>query len=287
MKKVLPHILWALKILLGRALFALGFDLFLEPHSMSAGGISGLALVLIKLLGFGTVGVVSAIMNLPLFFLGGWKVGPKFFVGSLLGTVFSSILLELFTAIPLPETEPLLAALYGGVLVGAGLGIVFMVGASTGGSDIVVRLLKLKFRHIPIGTISMTFDAVVAVLTGIVFGDVNKALYTFVAIFATSKVIDAVVYSFDYSKVALIITPHYDAVVEAISRELDRGATLLYGQGSYSHRDTKVVLAAIHRQQIAQLKDLVAAIDPDSFVILQDAHQVLGDGFGRHGKDSL
>ena len=287
MKNLRSAFFWAARIFLGCALFALGFDLFLEPHSISAGGISGLSLVLIELLGFGSVGVVSGLINLPLFFLGGWKVGKKFFWGSLLGTVFSSLLLELGTYLPVPTAEPLLSALYGGVLVGAGLGIVFVAGGSTGGSDIVVRLLKLRYRHLPIGTISMWFDAVVAALTGLVFQDMTKALYTFVAIFATSKVLDAVVYSFDYSKVALIITPCHDQVVDAIARKLDRGATLLHGQGGYTRRDTEVVLTAIHRQQIAQLKQLVVDIDPDAFIIIQEAHQVLGDGFSRYHHDSL
>lgn len=141
--------------------------------------------------------------------------------------------------------DSLLCALYGGMICGLGLGMVFICGTSTGGSDIVVRLLKLKYRDVPIGQISMCFDAGVAVLTGIVFQDITKALYTGVAVFVTGKVLDAVVYRFDYSKVALIITKEYDAVAEAIGTKLDRGATFLNGEGSYSHEPTKVVLAAV------------------------------------------
>ena len=151
----------------------------------------------------------------------------------------------------------------------------------------MVRLLKLKYRDVPIGQISMCFDAGVAVLTGIVFQDITKALYTGVAVFVTGKVLDAVVYRFDYSKVALIITKEYDAVAEAIGTKLDRGATFLNGEGTYSHEPTKVVLAAVKKQQVTELKELVMAIDPNAFVIVQEAHQVLGDGFSQYSKQSL
>ena len=287
MKKIKDQAFGMGKIILGCALFAVSFDLFLEPNDLNAGGVSGLAMVLVQILGFGSVGVVTALMNLPLFALGGMKIGKNFFWGSLVGMIASSALLDLLTVIPIPKTEPLLGALYGGVLCGLGLGLVFTAGASTGGSDIVVRLLKLKYRDVPIGQISMCFDAGVAVLTGIVFQDITKALYTGVAVFVTGKVLDAVVYRFDYSKVALIITKEYDAVAEAIGTKLDRGATFLNGEGSYSHEPTKVVLAAVKKQQVTELKELVMAIDPNAFVIVQEAHQVLGDGFSHYSKQSL
>ena len=177
--------------------------------------------------------------------------------------------------------------MYGGLICGAGLGFVFAAGVSTGGSAIIVRLLKLRWRHVPIGVISMCFDACVAVLTGIVYRDVNSALYTGIAIFITGKIIDMVVYSFDYSKVALIITKDYEHVAQAISDKLERGATFLHGEGTYSRKATKVVLTAVKKQQVAELKELVVDIDPDAFIIVQEAHQVLGDGFIRYSKDSL
>jgi uncharacterized membrane-anchored protein YitT (DUF2179 family) len=167
------------------------------------------------------------------------------------------------------------------------LGFVFIIGSSTGGSDILVRLLKLRWRNIPIGQITMAFDMLVVVLTGIAYWDITKALYTALAVFLTGQIIDAVVYRFDYSKVALIITPHHAEVAAAISERLDRGATYLYGQGSYHGKDTKVVLTAVKKQQIAELKELVVQIDPNAFIIVQEAHQVLGDGFRRYSKDSL
>ena len=275
------------KSVIGCALFGLGFNLFLEPNGLSAGGISGLSMVVVHLTKLATVGTVSALLNLPLFIIGGLKIGKRFFFGSLMGMLLTSVFLDLFSAIPVPETEPLIAALYGGVICGIGLGMVFSSGHSTGGSDIIVRLLKLKWQHVPIGTINICFDLLVALLTGLVFQDISRTLYSGVAIFVSGQVMDAVVYRFDYSKVALIITSQYDAVAQKINKDLDRGATFLHGEGSYSHKDTKVILTAVKRQQLAELKALVVEADPDAFIIVQEAHQVLGDGFARYSKDAL
>ena len=278
---------WVLGTAVGSALFALGFSLFLQPNDLNSGGMSGLAMAVVELTGFGSVGFYTVVINLPLFILGGLKIGRRFFFGSLWGMLLSSVLIDVFALVPMPVMEPMISVLYGGVICGLGLGVVFVYGSSTGGSDILVRLLKLRYRNVPIGQISMAFDAMVAVLTGLVFHDLGKALYTGVTVFLTGKVIDAVVYRFDYSKVVLIISKEYDAIAEAIGRDLDRGATLLHAEGSYSHVPIKVVLAAVKKQQITDLKELVMQIDPAAFVIVQEAHQVLGDGFSRYSKHSL
>lgn len=287
MNKAMKTLVWFAKIVLGCGVFALGFNLFLSPNDLNAGGVSGLAMILVHLLGFGSVGAVTILMNLPLFALGGMKIGRKFFVGSLVGMVASSALLDVLAVIPAPEVEPLVAALYGGVLCGLGVGVVFSTGASTGGSDIVVRLLKLKYQNVPIGTINICFDLTVATLTGIVFWDVSRALYSGVAIFICGQVIDAVVYRFDYSKVAMIISKEHQTIAKEIGVKLDRGATFLDGQGAYSGKDTKVVFTVVKKQQVAELKRLVVGIDPDAFIVVQEAHQVLGEGFARYSKDAL
>ena len=278
---------WIVATVFGSAVFALGFSLFLQPNDMSPGGISGLAMVAVELLGFGTTGFFSILINLPLFILGGLKIGKRFFFGSMIGMLLSSVLIDAFAGIPFADTEPLVAVLYGGVLCGLGLGVVFMCGTSTGGSDILVRLLKLKYRNVPIGQISMYFDVFVVIVTGLVFHDVSKALYTGITVFVCGQVVDAVVYRFDYSKVALIISREHVAIAEAIALKLDRGATYLKGEGSYTHADVMVVLTAVKKQQVAELKELVMEIDPKAFVIVQEAHQVLGDGFSHYSKDSL
>ena len=168
-----------------------------------------------------------------------------------------------------------------------GSGLVFLAGASTGGSDIVVRLLKLKWRNVPIGKIVLISDAVVVALTALTFRNMTSILYCGITLYVCTQVLDAVVYSFDYSKVALIISERHEEIASAVLHELDRGATFLNGQGAYSGKERKVVLVAIKRQQLAELKELVVGIDPSAFIILQDSHQVLGDGFARYTRDSL
>ncbi len=287
MKQLWGRFGWIATTVLGCAIFALGFDLFLLANELNTGGVSGLSMVIRELLGFGSVGVIQLVINVPLFLLGGIKIGRKFFVGSFLGLVSSSLFIDLFSAITPPQTEPLLGALYGAALCGVGVGMVFAGGASTGGSDILVRLLKLKYRNVPVGRINLFIDLAVALLTGLVFRDVSKTLYTGITVFITAQVVDAVIYRFDYSKVALIITGEYEQVAKQIGDKLHRGTTFLYGQGAYSGKDTKVVLTAVKRQQLAELKELVTRIDPNAFIIVQEAHQVLGDGFARYSKDSL
>ena len=279
-----------LMIALGSAIFSLGFDLFLEPAGISCGGVSGIAMLIVYATRskFLTVGILSALINLPLFFFGYRKIGKLFFVGSLVGMVVTSVGFDLFARIlPIPQTEPLVAAIFGGVIIGGGLGIVFIAGASTGGVDIVARLLKLKFRNFPIGKILLCMDLCTAVATGIVYGEFNNTLYSVITLVISSVVLDKVVYGMDYSKVALIISDRYEEIAQAIDSQLDRGVTLLRGQGFYRRCDKYVLLSAVKRKQLAQLKDLVMSIDPDAFLILQDAHQVLGDGFKRYDRNEL
>lgn len=287
MNRFRENVIFFVKIVVGCALFALGFNLFLEPNGLNAGGISGLAMVFVHVTKLGSIGLITILINMPLFAVSGLKIGRKFVFGSLVGMLASSLLLDVMSLIPCPVTEPLVGALYGGGLCGIGLGLVFSVGASTGGSDIVVRLLKMKWRNTPIGSISMGFDLVVAVLTGLIFWDISRTLYSGIAIFVTGVVLDAVVYRFDYSKVVIVISKQNEAIAQIITKQLERGVTYLDGEGYYSGNQTKVILSVVKRQQLAELKQLVVDIDPEAFIIVQEAHQVLGDGFSRYTKDSL
>lgn len=278
---------WVVKTIFGSAVFALGFSLFLEPNNINSGGVSGLAQAVAHVIGIQNVGMLSVLLNLPLFLLGGVRVGKRFFVGSLIGMLVSGVLIDLFAPITIGFQDTLVSGIYGGLLCGLGIGVVFAAGTSTGGSDILVRLLKLHYRNVPIGIISTVFDTMVVILTGIVFQDLSRALYSGVAVFITGQVMDIVVYRFDYSKVAFIISDKAEEIARDVSEKLDRGVTFLDGQGYYTRQEKKVVLTVVKKGQLADLKELVMEQDADAFVIVQEAHQVLGDGFSNYSKDAL
>lgn len=287
MEKLWKNYGWVVKTLFGSAIFALGFSLFLEPNNINSGGISGLAQAIAHVIGIQNVGLLSVLLNLPLFLIGGIRVGKRFFAGSLIGMLVSGVLIDLFASISIGFQDALVSGIYGGLLCGLGIGVVFAAGTSTGGSDILVRLLKLHYRNVPIGMISMTFDALVVILTGIVFRDISRALYSGIAVFITGQVMDLVVYRFDYSKVAIIISDQAEAIAKAVAEKLDRGVTFLDGQGYYTRQDKKVILTVVKKGQLADLKELVMERDEAAFVIVQEAHQVLGDGFSHYSKDAL
>ncbi len=286
-RKLFQYARHFLMIVIGCAAFALGFDLFLAPHCINVGGVSGMGQLLSHGTGFGSVAMWVLIINIPLFFLSIKGVGRKFFLGSLLGVALSTVFLEWFLVIPAPETDPLLACLYGGLLTGFGLGLVLTAGASTGGVDIVARLLRPKFPNMPIGRIMLCIDIVTVALTGLVFADVNKALYSAVTLYVCDMVLDSIVYGLDFSTVAMIVSDQHEAISEQICQKLDRGVTLLHGQGYYSGQDKLVMLTVIKKRQAAELKQLIMDVDPDAFIIFQQAHQVLGEGFKRYSKNDL
>ncbi|MBP3413043.1 MAG: YitT family protein [Oscillospiraceae bacterium] len=279
-----------LLVVIGSLISSTGFVMFFEPAGINCGGISGVAM-LIKYVAkhpLITIGSVSAIINIPLFLLGFKKIGKYFFFGSMLGMAASALGFDLLgKVVPIPEVEPLIAVIFGAAIIGVGLGIVFLAGASTGGVDILARLLKFKFRNCPIGKLILVFDMGTAIATGIVYQDFNNTLYSALALFLSSVVLDYVIYSLDYAKVAFIITDKYAEVSKAISKDVDRGITLLNGRGYYKQEDKLILLCAVKKKQLAELKEVIYRVDPTAFVILQDAQQVLGVGFKRYDRFEL
>ena len=281
------RVLDVLLIAAGSALYALGFDIFLRPYDITGGGLSGLAMIVAELTGFNAVGTMSLIANIPLFLIGWKRLGRFFFLGSLLGMVVVSVGIDVMVFLPAVQTEPLLAGVFGGVITGFGLGLVFLRGASTGGIDILARLVRQRSRRFPIGKIMLAIDCVIVILNGIVFEDVNKALYSAVALYIMSVVMDGVIYGRNDSGVFLIISEKYREIADEIDRQLDRGATLLPATGAYTNQPKTVILCAVKEAQVGQLQRLVTELDPEAFLIVQKAHQILGEGFGRYSDNSL
>ncbi len=286
--KVMKEAVWVLTILVGAALYSIGFDLFWKPAALNGGGVSGLSLIIFKITGFASVGIINFLINVPLFVAGRAKLGNRFFIGSCIGMLFSSVTLDLFDRIDPPQLDNIfLPIIYGGIVCGLGVGLIVRAGATAGGSDILIRLIKMKRQNASVGTISLCIDICIILLNAVVFKDIQTALYSGISVFIYSKVFDAVIYSFDYSRVALIISKHHEEIAEVIAEKLQRGVTLLDGEGYYTHEHTKVVMTALRNKQLPELKQLVTGVDPDAFIIIQDSHNILGEGFQKYSKTNL
>lgn len=274
-------------ITVGSLIFALSFDWFFAANAVGMGGITGLAQVLNVLLPGLSVGVGTILLNVPLF-LAGWKlIGFQLLASSLFSMAVSSAAMDAILMLyTFPPMDPMLAAICGGAMMGAGLGIVFSQGATTGGTDIVARLLKLKFPWLPMGKLVLIPDGVVLTLTAIAFGRVETALYGVVALYVSTRVMDTVLYGLNASKVAYVISERWDAISSAIL-SIDRGVTILNAVGAYSGSEKHVLLVAFRQREIVEIKRIVHEADPAAFLIVCDAHDVLGEGFGSYKKEEI
>lgn len=274
-------------ILLGAALYALTFNGFFAANSVAFGGVTGLAQLVNAFVPALPVGTLVFLFNVPLFLLG-WKfLGGHLLVSSLIAMSLSSAFIDLFGQVftfPL-MADRLLACLCGGALLGASIGLIFLQGATTGGTEIVARLLKLKFAWLPMGKLLLCADLVVVSIAALVFRSVGTALYGVVALYLSTFVMDQVLYGLDNAKVAYIISDRPEDIVKVILNDLDRSVTYLQGEGGYTGQSKKVILCAFKQREIVAIKETVRQVDPNAFMIVTSAHEVLGEGFGSyHGE---
>ncbi|MCL2081478.1 MAG: YitT family protein [Oscillospiraceae bacterium] len=273
-------------IIFGGALYALSIVLFLEPNNIVNGGLTGIAIMLNYRLPQIPIGGAVLVMNLPLFIIGWRLLGHRFLVRTMAGTLASTMLIDILQAVefPVPDCEPLAAAVLGGVLGGAGLGLVFGKGATTGGSDIAARLLKIPFPYTQMGSLVLFVDGCVILSSAFVFGSVNNAFFAVVCLFTAIQVTDLILYGVNAQWLAYIMSEKYEEINAAIHDRLGRGATLLNAEGGFTRAPRKVILCAVRRQQISPLKALAKEIDPDAFIIVSKTYEVLGEGFGTYDK---
>ena len=274
-------------ITLGAVIYALAFDWFVAPNQIAMGGVTGLAQIVNALVPVLPVGVLSILVNVPLF-LAGWRLlGGRLLVSSLYAMAVSSLAIDVIAWMhTFPPMDPILATLYGGAGMGVGLGLVFSQGATTGGTDIIGKLLKLQFPGLPIGKLVMIPDMVVVILAAVVFGTVNAALYGLIQMYLLSKVMDMILYGWDTSRVAYIITDRWAETVQGVL-DMNRGVTLLQGKGAYTGAEKQVLLVAFRQREIVPIKRMLREIDPKAFFIVCDAHEILGEGFGDYQKEEI
>ncbi len=281
-------ILSYLVITVASAIYALGFDWCYAPNQIGFGGITGLAQVINAAVPVLSIGVLVIILNIPLFFLGWRLLGGHLLLSSLYAMFISSVFVDLMAAfITFKPMDPMLAAIFGGILVGLSLGLIFLQGATTGGTDLAARLLKLRLSWLPMGKLLMGVDLVVIAAAAVAFGNLSSALYGVVSLYISTVVMDMVLYGMDSAKVAYIISQRPEDISKGIFREMDRGVTILHGEGAYSGEEKRVLMCAFKQRQIVPLKHLVKEIDPTAFIIVCDAHEVLGDGFRSYHANEL
>ena len=265
-----------LQILLGSFLGAAAYPLFLTPNRIAPGGITGIATILNHLL-LWPVGTVSLALNVPLFIIGYKAMGRVFAFRSLVATVLFSLLIDVIPFRPMTD-DPLLATLYGGVLLGAGLGLIMRGGATTGGSDMVARMVHKKFPFISTGAFLFAIDFVVVVAAGILIGT-SEALYALINIVLSAKVMDTVIVGFSSNKACYVISDRWERITQRIMREMDRGVTQLLSRGGYTGAERPTLLCVISRSEITTIKRIIGEEDENAFVIIVEAHETIGDGF--------
>ncbi len=273
----------SLHILVGCAVMGLAYALFLIPHHFVPGGVSGVAIIVnyfFKL----PVGALIMVLNIPVFLLGLKTMGKKYVVNSLAGMIVSSVFIDLFhevLRVPSATDNPVLASIYGGVMLGVGLGIVFRGRASTGGSDIIGLVLS-KHTGLSLGYGIMITDFVIISASGFAMRSLEAPLYGYLVLFLSTKVIDLILEGWSYSKLVIITSQRTEEISDYILHGLDRSGTALRSRSLYLNREGELILTVIHRKQLADLRTSVKRIDPEAFVIISDTYDVLGRGFKSH-----
>ncbi len=267
-------------IAFGSIIMSLSLVLFLGPAKIAPGGVSGLAIVFSNLWGI-PMGMSMLVMNIPLFFIGlkllGRKFGPRTFFSFTMVSLFTDLMDRFMELKPATE-DPLLAAIFGGVVIGAGLGIVFRYKGTTGGSDIVGQIIN-KYSNMSVGTGIMIIDFFIITISGLAFKNINLALYGFISLYFGARVIDIMLDGFDYARAFFIISEKQEEITKVVNEEMDRGGTLLHGKGIYTGKEREVLFAVVTRKEVTKLRDLVKDIDPQAFMIITNIHEVLGNGF--------
>ena len=269
-------------LVVGTFLFALATHCFTAPNNIAPGGITGAATMLNYLFDI-NIGLAAFLMNVPILLLA-WKfIGTKFclktLVSILLFTVFTDYVTPFIPVYTGGEQARMLAAIFGGILNGAGLGMIFSRGFTTGGTDIISSLIRLRFPFFSTGKVLFAVDLVVVAVSAFVYKNIESAFFAFISMYVTSKGIDAIVYGGDKGKLVLIVSNHSEEIVKNILENIGRGATFLKASGAYSKDDKNVIMTAIRPSQFYKLKKLVKAIDPMAFMIVSEASEVAGEGF--------
>jgi len=268
-------------IILGAFILATGFVFFITPYKIVPGGVYGISIVLHYM--FGTpVGIMALFFDVPLTIIGIRILGPRFGFKTVLGFSLTAIFTDTLTWIwgfdPLVKGDALLSSIFGGLLIGLGLGLIFKAKATSGGSDIVAAIIA-KYTKLPIGQLMILVDSVIVLIGFIVFRDWKIPLYSWIVIFITGKVIDGVLQGINYEKSLFIISEKHEEIREKIISGLNRGGTIIEGKGMYNMAERKIIFTVVSRRELAMLEEYIHQVDPKAFLTVFDASEILGEGF--------
>lgn len=259
-------------------IYAVAVSFFLDPNSLAPGGVTGIAIILNRMTGLET-GTWMFLINIPILVLGMWKFGWKFILSTLYCTMATSYFTNFLAPIGALTADPLLAALVGGSLMALSLGLVFKAGATTGGTDIIIKLLRLKLPHLKTGFLFLLTDAIIVTASAFVFQNLDTALYAGVVVFINSVMLDLVLYGRDGAKMFFIISDRPGAIVSRLLEELDISATYISGSGAYTGVEKKVILCVVKKYLSPKLEEIVRQEDPKAFTIITSASEIYGEGY--------
>lgn len=275
-----------LLIVVGSVIYGAGVGLFLTPHGIAPGGVTGISIMLNKFTGV-TVGAFVMLINLPLLAVAFFKLGKRFFVRTLWATTLSSAAIDYFSSFGAASGELILSALAGGALMAVAVGLIFHAGGTTGGSDIVVKFLRRRYPHIKSGTIFLLIDGAISIASGFVFRDVDMALYALAALTVSSMVLDFVLYGADEAKLIFIFSEKSSEIMAKILGTLDSGASFVTGYGGYSGEKREIIMCALKKQRFSKLSEIVMETDEKAFMVVSSASEIYGSGFMGYGRARL
>lgn len=267
-------------------IYSVAVSLFLDPNSLAPGGVTGIAIILNRLIPVET-GTLILLLNIPILILGTWKFGIRFSLSTIYSTVLISLFTNLFASVEVVTRDPLLAALAGSTLTAIGIGGVFKAGATTGGTDIIVKILRLKMPHLKTGGLFLAIDAVIVTASAFVFKNIDVALYAGLTVFVISLVLDLVLYGRDEAKLFFIISDKSEQITRRLLEELDIGVTHMQGAGAFSGKEKQVILCAAKKVTAPKAEQIVREEDSQAFMIITSATEIYGEGYKSYFSEKL
>ena len=281
-KKIAKFICRYIVITFAACIYAVGISMFLDPNNLAPGGLTGAAVILTRIIPI-TLGTLIVIMNIPIMILGAWKFGARFTLSTLYTLVVSSAFMEIFERMGYVVThDKILAALVGGTLMGAGMGLCLRMETTTGGIDIIIKVLRQKYRQVKSGEMYLIIDGLILAAAALYFKDIEVSMYAGVAIVISTYILDKVLYGSDEAKLVYIVSNKRKIIATRMMVELNMGVTLVEGKGAYNMENTEVIMCVMNKQNLTKVRNLVSEVDPEAFMIVSSATEVFGEGFKGH-----